>query len=343
VLSVIVLAYNNMEVSRRCLESVINSELPSDCELLLVDNASTDLTPELAKEFSSRFRNFVYIRNDVNLLCSIAFNKAASIASGDYLLFLNNDIVVGSQSIAALLRAMINDSSAGLAGGKLFYPERRQIQHAGIVPMLWGYPINLGSGAAAEDPRFNNEVEAFAVTGAMLLVRRSVFAAVHGFEEEYRWGLEDVDLCLKVKTAGGRILYLPDAEAIHHESLTVGRNEPRTLANHQLFRKRWDALLTPREKMYVDSLIRDGVRRVVIFGTGKAAGKIFEILSNSKISVVGFATSSDPEESAKSLLGKRVYCLDKLADVQYDAMIVGSQFFYTFENSLPRGARFPIV
>jgi len=342
-LSVIVLAYNNMEFTRRCLESIFDSELPRDCEVLLFDNGSTDRTPDLGKELASRCGAFVYIRNDANLILSAAFNKAAGVARGEYLLFVNNDIVVNPRSIEILLKAMAAEKSVGVAGCKLFYPERKLIQHAGVVPMLWGYPINNGWQAAAADPRFDDEAEMFAVTGAMFLVRQSAFSEVGGFDEGFRWGLEDIDLCLKIRNSGYRILYLPDAEAIHFESLTVGRDEPRELANYQLYRKRWGQVLRPREKAFVDAMVRKGVRQVVIFGTGRASRILFEIMGNSKISVVGFVTSDKQKEPRETLFDKHVCGLENLADVPYDAMIIGSQFYYSIENLLPKLAVFPII
>jgi GT2 family glycosyltransferase len=164
-ISVIVLGYNNSSYTRCCIEHLAASAGAREFEFILMDNASTDDTPALARQVDARFGRFKYVRNEVNLSCSKALNRAAELSAGRVLVFLNNDIYVGHQSVSRLVEALLSDSRIGLTGTTLVYPDGQTIQHAGVVPMLWGYASNYGVGAAAGDERFSYQREMFAVTG----------------------------------------------------------------------------------------------------------------------------------------------------------------------------------
>ncbi|MBI5816658.1 MAG: glycosyltransferase family 2 protein [Nitrospinae bacterium] len=344
-ISVIILAHNKVDMTRECLSSLSRSSCATDMEVILADNASTDETTQLGGEFGGQFGKFVYLRNDDNLTFSIANNKAAARAKGEMLLFLNNDVTVGSDSVAAMAEAFSTDKTIGMAGAKLVFPGSERVQHAGIVPMLWGYASNYGSGGMSEDARFNSQKEMFAVTGAMLMARRNVFEGVKGFDEGFVWGYEDVDLCLKAAAYGAGVVYVPRAESVHHESATMkdSGKHGHLRANYHLYRNKWDHLLVPRERGTVAALKKDGVRRVVVFGTGQAARGLFAILTENGISVVGFASSTPHDSLTSTFLDRPVYLLDEMEGVEYDRMIIGSQFYFEIESKFNEKTIFPVV
>jgi GT2 family glycosyltransferase len=290
-LSVVILVHNKLELTRRCLSALAGAVAEIDHEILCVDNASTEGVGSL-QDAADAFQSFRFIRNEQNLSFSIANNRAVAAATGSTLLFLNNDVLAAPGSVRALMEAVRGESLNGIAGTKLVYPSGK-VQHAGIVQMLWGYVSNYGVGGDAEDRRFQQPCERFAVTGAMTCVPRRVFEAIQGFDERYRWGYEDVDLCLKIRKAGLRVLYIPDAESIHEESATLSRlRKPIDLDhNYFIFRTTWHEELRRHEQAYIDKLQTNGVRRVVIFGTGQAALGLSRILAESGIEIVAFASS----------------------------------------------------
>ena len=342
-ISVVVLGYNNYSYTQRCIEHLAQSPCAKEYEVIFMDNGSTDDTPTLANQFSTCYRRYKYIRNEVNLSCSRALNKAVKSSTGSILLFLNNDIMVGQGSVDKLIEALVKNSRIGLAGTKLVYPGREIIQHAGVVPMLWGYPLNYGVGAKASDSRFNQEREIFCVTGAMSAVGRDVFDAVGGFDEEYFWGYEDVDICLKVREAGKQILYFPQAESIHIESLTLGKNKPNSWLerNYLVYQKKWGHILSAMEAAYLRKLRAEGATHIAIFGTGLAAERLYRIFANNGFTVPFFISSS--VNTAAEFLGRPVKTINQVGSLAHDRIIVGSQFFFEIESDLPRNAVFPVV
>jgi tetratricopeptide (TPR) repeat protein len=110
-----------------------------------------------------------------------------------------------------------------VVGSKLLY-ENGTIQHAGVAfSRVWFTPYHIYSGLPADAPCVNRRREFQSITAACMLVRREVFEAVGGFDEGYRNGFEDVDLCLKIREQGWQLIYRPDSVLYHLESQTPGR------------------------------------------------------------------------------------------------------------------------
>lgn len=343
IVSVIVLAFNHWDTTRQCLEALAAAELPDGAEVLLVDNGSTDETPEAAPSFLSRFRSHSYLRQPGNLVCSAALNVGARAARGHLLLFLNNDVSVRPRAVLELVETVHRDRQVAAAGAKLVYPGTDVIQHAGIAATLWGHPVNDGLGAPRDDARFNSPRQVMAVTGAMVAVRRSIFEATGGFEEAYRFGFEDVDLCLKIRARGGSIVYAPTSEATHHESLTVRAEDSRPEHNYELYRRRWGHVLEPAEEAYLGKLRSAGIRHVLVFGTGRASRLLSDRLERGGFTVVGFTDRLEMRPGPLSVQGKPVWDVGRIAAVPRDAILVGSQYFYASQDAIPPGARFPAI
>jgi GT2 family glycosyltransferase len=332
-LSVIVLMHNNAAMTRSCLESLSRAVTSIDHEIVLLDNASTEDTSELS-ECGNWFRSFKVCRSDANIPFSEVNNRGARHATGGLLLFLNNDVVVGGESIKHLVAPFRRDRAVGLTGAKLLFPDETRVQHAGIGHMIWGYPTNYGVGASPADERVSRGCERFALTGAMFCITRDIFDRVGGFDERYIWGVEDIDLCLKVRDAGLRIVYEPAAVSIHVESATLKVTQKWDLDhNYRLYRQLWDRELVPREQSYVTLLKRQGIRRVAVFGTGIAARGLAKIFDEAGIGIVAF-TSSKASSKGETFLGRPILPLDALRDATYDRLVVATQFFFEVESML---------
>ncbi len=332
-LSVIVLMHNNVPMTRNCLETLSKAVTGLDHEVLLLDNASTDDTGPL-HECGGWFQRFKICRNEDNSPFASANNRAVRETSGQWLLFLNNDVTVGRDSVERLLAPLREDQGIGITGAKLLFPGEAAVQHAGIGQMLWGYPSNYGVGASPVDARVNQRCERFALTGAMLCLRRSVFETVGGFDERYVWGVEDVDLCLKIRAAGLKPVYQPEAVSVHVESATLKVTRTWDLDhNYRLYRNLWDRELRAREQGYVRRLEREGIRRVAVFGTGVAARGLARVLDDSGIRIVTF-TSSQTAGTGEIFLDRPVLPLVSLKRVAYDRLIVATQYFFEVEPIL---------
>jgi GT2 family glycosyltransferase len=216
--SVVVLVWNGIEYLAICLDAVLAQEYP-DLEVIVVDNGSTDGSPELVAE---RFPQVKLIRNERNLGFSAGNNQGLRAATGDMLVLLNHDTEVHPGWLAAMAHAL-DEPSTGIVGCKLLYPDGT-IQHAGAY--LYGprgASEHIGRHAA-DDGRFDEFGDAEFVTAAAMAIRRPALEKTglldEGFAPIY---YEDVDWCYRARAAGYRVVYQPQAVVTHYESVTADR------------------------------------------------------------------------------------------------------------------------
>ncbi|WP_425989029.1 glycosyltransferase [Brevundimonas sp. TWP2-3-2] len=157
--------------------------------------------------------------------------------ASDILLFMNDDVSLLTEGWDNRLRTHLDRPEVGAVGARLLYPDGT-IQHAGIV---FGRdengPAHEGVGAASADGgplgRWRTTHAASAVTGAFIGCRRHTYDAVGGFDPRFAIGFNDIDFCLKIRSAGLDVVYAADIEAVHHESPSRGLNDTPD-------RVRWD-------------------------------------------------------------------------------------------------------
>ena len=221
--SVIIPVFNNLDYTKNCIESIIKfntSKIP--IELILINNCSTDGTAEYLLNLANK-KIIKLINNDENLSFAIACNQGAKISAGKYLIFLNNDTKVTKGWLDSLLNVFQENEQIAIQGAKLIYPNNT-IQHCGIVygylskTLLAHYHIYLNAPHNAERVCISREYQM--VTGACLAIRNNVFREIEGFDENYIFGHEDLDLCLKAKKAGYKVWYNADCKVYHFESIT---------------------------------------------------------------------------------------------------------------------------
>ncbi len=253
--SIIVVTHGQREVTERCLRSLraaLGDRLKRSWQLVLVDNASPDDTPELLRSWS----DLATVRLlDENRNFAGGCNAGAEIATGQVLVFLNNDTEVPAGALEALVEQAL-EPGVGVAGSRLLFPDGT-LQHAGVAfidhPQLRApMPQHVFHHQDGQLPAACGSYELDCVTAACMAVRADTFRAVGGFDTAFRNGLEDVDLCLKVRLRGELIVYRGDVVVIHHEGSSRGRGEelwstPARLEamahNDRLLISRWSALL----------------------------------------------------------------------------------------------------
>jgi len=252
-LSIVIPVHDRAELTRACLDTVL-AGLPPDCEVIVVDDASQDSTPELLNEYGDAIRSAT---REENGGFAEACNDGASIARGDLLLFLNNDTEPRPGWLEALRDYAAALPEAAVFGAKLLYPGE-VVQHAGVVFGQDGYPHHLYAGFPADHPAVCHPRRLQAVTAACMLVRREAFEGAGGFDPGFHNSLEDVDLCLRIGAAGGEVHYCPEAVLVHLESASRGRSD-RFERSVSLYRERW------RERVRRDDLdvyVSDGLLAV---------------------------------------------------------------------------------
>lgn len=232
-ITIVIPVHGRAHLTGRCLDLILDG-LGADCEVVVVDDASEDETPELLVGYEERIR---VVRLDANAGFATACNRGAAAASGERLVFLNNDTEPLQGWLDALRRYADAHPQAVVVGAKLLYPTGT-VQHAGVVFGQDGYPRHLYAGFPAEHPAVSHPRRLQAVTAACMLVDREAFEEAGGFDPGFHNSLEDVDLCLRIGAAGGEVHYCDEAVLVHLESASRGRAD-RFERSVALYRERW--------------------------------------------------------------------------------------------------------
>lgn len=251
-ISIIIPSFNKKELTKSCLKALkINTPEEYLNDVLVIDNGSDDGT----KEYLETIGWIKKVLNNKNLGFSKACNQGAKKARGEILIFLNNDTEVQSGWIEPLTSTI--KEGAAIAGSKLLFPDGK-LQHAGIVFSSDLIPRHIYYRENPNKKYVNIKREYQAVTGACLAINKDDYWAVGGFSEKYVNGLEDIDLCLKVKELGKKIYYCPESVIIHHESVSEGRFKHVDL-NERIFLKSWREKIKPDEIDYYKLDKRSGL------------------------------------------------------------------------------------
>ncbi len=231
--SAIVVSYEAQDHLGACLASLRDHGGPG-LETIVVDNASRDGSADLVARAHPEAR---LVRNATNAGFGRACNQGAALASAPDLLFLNPDARLTPGALDALLRALDEDPGVGVVGP-------RTLSDDGTPQLSFGPALGLVAewrqrrlvrGVRERDPEVLRRVEAMTaaagepdwVSGSCLLIRRSAFERVGGFDEAFFLYEEDVDLCLRVRAAGWRVRFEPRAVVRHALGRSMARNPAR--------------------------------------------------------------------------------------------------------------------
>ena len=269
--SIIIPCYNQFEYTRKCINSIaINTSHSIAYEILLIDDNSTDATADI----EAHYPTLRVLRNESNQGFLRNVNRAATEAKGQYLLLLNNDTVVLKDWLDSMLRVIQQFPDVGAVGSKLIYPNG-MLQEAGGYISQDQHFGNFGKFQSIFAPNFNYTREVDYVSGASFLIVKSLWEQLGGFDEVYLPAyFEDTDLCMRVRSAGYRVMYAASSNVLHYESISYGKSkasqkEAQMDKNRDIFLQRWEremlATHLPKALGEVTNFERKGHKQTILY------------------------------------------------------------------------------
>ncbi len=260
-ISIVIPNKDHTEDLERCVNSILDKSTYTNYEIIIVENNSTEKKTfecyEDLKKLSDKIQVVTY---EGKFNYSLVNNFGVTFATGEYILLLNNDTEVITVNWLEELLMYAQREDVGAVGAKLYYPDKT-IQHAGVV-------IGLGAHRTAGHTHYKQSRENLgymgrlcytqdvtAVTGACLMVKKSLWDELGGLSPEFEISLNDVDFCLRLRKLGKLNVFTPFAELYHYESVSRGLDDQGEKAERynresELFRNKWKAELEAGDPYY---------------------------------------------------------------------------------------------
>jgi O-antigen biosynthesis protein len=253
--SIIIPTRDQGELLTKCLESIFKFTNYPDFEVILVDNQTVD--PVALASMKNYTVKIIHFNEKFNF--SAACNAGAKASSGELLLFLNNDTEVLEHDWLEKLVCYFEDDQIGVTGPILLYPDGR-IQHAGVVigprgtadHVMRFFPNDVDGYAGS----LSTSREVSAVTAACMVIRRGLFFDIGCFSTDFNKHYQDVDLCLKVREQGYRIISVANTRLTHHESVSR-QAEGYDFVDRAIFIDRWYETIISGDPYYNKNLSVD--------------------------------------------------------------------------------------
>lgn len=234
-LSIIIVNWNTRDLLTQCLESIYQSQTSYSIEIIVVDNGSTDKSPDLVR---TRYRSVTLIENQSNIGFARANNQAISFSRAKYVLLLNSDTLVQAETLTSLVGFLDDYPDVALVGGQLLnrdgtfqasfgdFPTflSEVAVAAGLSRIIYGKYYPSHSPAESTDARVVDWVG-----GACLAARKSAIESVGGLDENFFMYFEELDWCYRFHIAGWKVCYLPRAKVIHLGGQSTSGSEEKKL------------------------------------------------------------------------------------------------------------------
>ena len=277
-LSIVIVNYNTKKLTIDCIQSVLNSKLNFQYEILVVDNASSDGSVEQIK---SLFPYIKVISNKENVGFSKANNQAIRRCSGRYVLLLNSDTIVNECTLDKMILFMDEEKDVGAVGCEVNLPDGTldKACHRGFPTPEASFYYMVGLAQKyPTSPKYNSYHKSYmnmheihdidCLVGAFIMVRREAFEQVGLLDEEFFMYGEDIDWCFRIKEVGWRIVYNPTVSIVHYKGAS-SRKKPFKIVYEfhramYLFHKKHYA---KKYNFFINSVVYTGITLKLTFAT----------------------------------------------------------------------------
>lgn len=242
--SLVIPVYGQHLLTFTCLKSIAETCGSMEIEVLVID----DCSPEPAIAALNQVSGIKVIRNESNVGFLASCNNGAARAQGEYVVILNNDIIVTGEWLKKMEAVFNRFPDTGVVGAKLIYPDGR-LQEAGGIVWRDGSAWNAGRDDDPGKPEYNFVREVDYCSGACLLIKREFWNSLSGFDKAFAPAYyEDTDLAFRTRMAGKRVFYQPHAVVVHFEGQSSGTDLTQGAKRHQVsnqkaFADRWASVL----------------------------------------------------------------------------------------------------
>ncbi len=260
-ISIIIPNKDHTDDLAKCINSIFKSSY-TNYEIIIVENNSTEEKTFHYYHRISQHDNIKILHWDKEFNYSAINNYAVTYASGEYILFLNNDTEVITTNWLEEMLMYAQREDVGIVGSLLLYPDNT-VQHAGVILGIQGIAGHSHKNLPAADNGYFNRLclvqDYSCVTAACMMIRKTLFQKVNRFDEHFKVAFNDIDLCLKVRQENYLVVYTPYAKLYHYESKSRGiEDTPEKLARFQSeimrFRNKWHHLLNEGDPYYNTNL-----------------------------------------------------------------------------------------
>ena len=228
--SIVIPVYNEFDYTYGCIKSLVEKIKNVSYEIIVGDDESTDDTRNI-KRF---IKNVKVNKNHSDHGFLMNCNRAAKLAKGDYIVFLNNDTLVMDEWLESLVSLIESDEKIGMVGSKLIYPDGR-LQEAGGIIWKDASAWNYGRYQDPNMPEFNYVRETDYISGASIMIRRNLWEEIGGFDERFIPAYcEDSDLAFEVRKHGYKVMYQPKSVVVHFEGVSNGTELDAGLKKYQV-------------------------------------------------------------------------------------------------------------
>lgn len=315
-ISVIISNFNGIRLNLilASLSSILKGDYPN-FEVIVVDNASSDNSTTLLRKKFGRDKRLKIIENPVNMY-SQGLNLGIKAATGEYIVFFNNDIEFKKGYFKKIIKAFDKNPKVALIQGKLLYFYDHQIiDSAGETMDIYGNPITIGGGER-DSGHYDKPREILSACGAASVIRRSILSQVGMLDPDYGIGYEDMDLALRIRLIGFKVLYYPFAVIYHKRGKTDLSALVRVKVRWHFNKNRFATMI----KNYPILLLLKTLPVTILLYIGAGLWEIF-LKGKIRLGLTRFTAIFWIICNAPNLLKKRVNIRKKINKVGEDSML----------------------